>query len=117
MSNRVTLYKYADVSSRADLELSDNKLEIIEMSDYAGDGWQETMREEIPIEVLTKGIKLCGIQDKIEKKARHRWNRALFKLISKLDKGEITMSEFKNSIKYHKEKHAYPKRNPKLQGA
>lgn len=114
--SRITLYQHSDVGGREDLELSEDnsRLEIIEMGDYGGNGWQETGRTRIVVEVLTKGVELYGIQEGIEKRAKKKWDRALFRLVKKLEDREISLSIFKKSVKYKPERHKYPQGQPRL---
>ena len=116
--NRITLYQYTDVGARQDLELSkDGKyLHLIDLTDYWGNGWIDTEVTRLPTEVLTRGVKLGGLETKIEQKAEKRWSKSLFRLVKKLSSGEITMVEFKRAIKYKAERHKYPKGQPRLQG-
>jgi len=117
--NRITLFQYSDCGAREDLELSEDgtRLNIIEMSDYWGNGWIDTEKTRIATEVLTKGVKLGGLEGRIEVKAKKRWRKSLFRLVKKLSDGELSMAEFKRAIKYKPERHKYPQGQPRLQGA
>ena len=115
--SRIILFQYSDCGAREDLELSDDGIDLylIEMSDLTGK-WVEAERTRLATEVLTEGVKLGGIAAGIEKKAQKRWRKALFRLVKKVDEGDITMTEFKKAIKYKPERHKYPKGQPRLKG-